>query len=174
MNWDAIGAVSEGLGALAVFITLAYLAVQVRQTREDVRRSISQARAEAQRQVHAAYRDPRVNAALIRAMDTERELRGEEPIAGFTQYAAERWGISREDAFLLFSVNIEAWEARLMVIPHADQLSALERHHFDAMIRGLYGEGSRSSARAFYELYIKPTQHPDAVAYVERVLASGS
>ncbi len=31
MNWDAIGAVGELLGATAVLVTLAYLAVQVRQ-----------------------------------------------------------------------------------------------------------------------------------------------
>lgn len=32
MNWDALGAISELLGAIAVFATLAYLAVQVRQS----------------------------------------------------------------------------------------------------------------------------------------------
>lgn len=32
MNWDAIAAISEGMGSLAVFITLVYLAIQVRQT----------------------------------------------------------------------------------------------------------------------------------------------
>ncbi len=31
MNWDAIGAVGETLGAIGVLITLAYLAVQIRQ-----------------------------------------------------------------------------------------------------------------------------------------------
>jgi hypothetical protein len=31
MNWDAIGAISEAIGAAAVIITLAYLAVQIRQ-----------------------------------------------------------------------------------------------------------------------------------------------
>ena len=30
MNWDAIGAIAEGIGALAVVITLAYLAIQVK------------------------------------------------------------------------------------------------------------------------------------------------
>src|SRR5262245_36650020 len=30
MNWEAIGAVSEALGAVAVFITLVYLALQIR------------------------------------------------------------------------------------------------------------------------------------------------
>ena len=31
MNWDALGAIAELLGAVAVFLTLAYLALQVRQ-----------------------------------------------------------------------------------------------------------------------------------------------
>ncbi len=32
MNWDALGAMAEMLGAIAVFLTLAYLTVQVRQS----------------------------------------------------------------------------------------------------------------------------------------------
>jgi hypothetical protein len=32
LNWDAIGATGEVLGAIAVFVTLAYIAVQVRST----------------------------------------------------------------------------------------------------------------------------------------------
>jgi len=36
MNWDAIGAVGEVIGALALVGTLGYLAVQIRsQTRQD-------------------------------------------------------------------------------------------------------------------------------------------
>lgn len=34
MTWEAVGAIAELLGALAVFATLAYLAVQIRQTKE--------------------------------------------------------------------------------------------------------------------------------------------
>lgn len=34
MNWEAIGAIAEILGAVAVLVTLAYLAVQVRHVRE--------------------------------------------------------------------------------------------------------------------------------------------
>ncbi len=33
MNWDAVGAIAETLGAIAVIISIAYLAMQVRQTR---------------------------------------------------------------------------------------------------------------------------------------------
>jgi hypothetical protein len=37
MNWDAVGAVAELLGALGVIITLAYLATQIRQNTQTVR-----------------------------------------------------------------------------------------------------------------------------------------
>lgn len=37
MNWDAVGAIAESLGALAVIISLIYLAAQVRQTRIQLR-----------------------------------------------------------------------------------------------------------------------------------------
>lgn len=33
MNWDAIGAIGELVGALAVVLTLAYLAMEVRRNR---------------------------------------------------------------------------------------------------------------------------------------------
>jgi hypothetical protein len=34
MNWDAIGAIGEVLGAIAVVVTLIYLGVQIRQNTE--------------------------------------------------------------------------------------------------------------------------------------------
>ncbi|MBL4820521.1 MAG: hypothetical protein JKY98_05960 [Gammaproteobacteria bacterium] len=37
MNWDAIGALSELLGAFAVFITLVYLAMQMKHTAAETR-----------------------------------------------------------------------------------------------------------------------------------------
>ena len=39
MNWEAIGAVGELVGAAAVVLTLGYLALQIRQTRLDTRAS---------------------------------------------------------------------------------------------------------------------------------------
>ena len=43
MNWDAIGAAGEVLGALAVFFTLFYLALQVRQSNHSARAESRQA-----------------------------------------------------------------------------------------------------------------------------------
>ncbi|GAF93200.1 unnamed protein product, partial [marine sediment metagenome] len=41
MNWDAIGAVGEIVGALAVVITLIFLTIQIRQSTAAVRHSTS-------------------------------------------------------------------------------------------------------------------------------------
>ena len=46
MNWEAIGAVGEILGALAVVATLGYLATQIRQNTKTARSSMRQAIAE--------------------------------------------------------------------------------------------------------------------------------
>ena len=40
MNWDAIAAIGQMLGSVAVLITLWYLALQVRHTRAQVARSV--------------------------------------------------------------------------------------------------------------------------------------
>jgi hypothetical protein len=47
MNWDAIGAIGEVVGALGVIVTLAYLAIQIRQNTASARVSTTQAILEA-------------------------------------------------------------------------------------------------------------------------------
>ncbi len=42
MNWEAIGAIGEILGAIGVIVTLAYLAVQIRQNTQVTRASTAQ------------------------------------------------------------------------------------------------------------------------------------
>lgn len=44
MNWEAIGAVGEAIGATAVVLTLGYLAMQIRDTRKLLRANVHQAR----------------------------------------------------------------------------------------------------------------------------------
>jgi len=44
MNWEAIGAIGEVLGAFGVIVTLAYLAIQIRQNSHQLERSSESAR----------------------------------------------------------------------------------------------------------------------------------
>ena len=39
MNWDAVGAIAESVGALGVIFSLVYLALQVRQNTQQIRLS---------------------------------------------------------------------------------------------------------------------------------------
>ncbi len=41
MNWEAIGAVGETVGALAVLVTLVYLAMQIRQNTKSVQAAVN-------------------------------------------------------------------------------------------------------------------------------------
>jgi hypothetical protein len=40
MNWDAVGAISEAIGVVAILISLAYLAVQIRQSTREFSRGL--------------------------------------------------------------------------------------------------------------------------------------
>ena len=46
MNWDALAAVGEILGSVAVLVTLGYLTLQVRHARSEARRALGQGRLE--------------------------------------------------------------------------------------------------------------------------------
>ena len=63
MNWNAIGASGEVLGALAVVITLGYLAVQIRQNTAQQKREETVSIQQGQNEVVSKLNDP----AMVRA-----------------------------------------------------------------------------------------------------------
>jgi len=67
MNWDAIGAVSELVGALAVVITLIYLALQIRQNTRAVRLDTGHAITEEFRSMFALMAEHKELAELVHA-----------------------------------------------------------------------------------------------------------
>ena len=66
MNWEAIGAIGEVLGAAAVVATLGYLAVQIRQNSRAVKNSAAQSMlSEANASLRVASSDPSTARAVI-------------------------------------------------------------------------------------------------------------
>ena len=55
MNWDAIGASAELLGAAGVIVTVIYLAVQIRQNTNQIEIQTNSSRAESEREVLEAW-----------------------------------------------------------------------------------------------------------------------
>jgi len=164
MNWDAIGAIGEMIGSVAVLATLGYLAVQVRHAREDVRRSISNARSEANRDALAALAEERTLPLMLKANAFEGALPNR-----FVAYAMENWAMTEEEAWRLNFALATGWQFRLQLIPHVANMSPMERHDFDTVLRVLYG--TPSVQRTYYETIIKERAHPGAVQYIENVLA---
>ena len=72
MNWDALGAIAELLGAVAVFFTLAYLALQVRQNANALRHQNEFSAA----QIMQARTDTLINASAA-MLSNEQNLQGQ-------------------------------------------------------------------------------------------------
>jgi hypothetical protein len=164
MDWEAIGAVGEVLGSLAVFITLGYLAVQIRHARSEARRALSQGRSEAHRDLLAQARDEAVLTATLKG---EVAL-GAHP-APFQAALMDQAGLTYEEAFRVMNMNIAWWTYFLQIVPYVDELPPIERTAFENRVRGAYGRPGVS--RLFFETYLKSSAHPNALRYVESVLA---
>ncbi len=89
MNWEAIGAIGELIGAVAVLVTLIYLAVQVRQAKHEISLVGRQARAN-----HAT--------GVLQPLITSAEL--PEICAKLEMFDYGDYGLSREE-----SIRFGAW-----------------------------------------------------------------
>ena len=167
MNWDAIGALGQMLGSLAVFVTLGYLAGQVRYAKTETRRALSQGRAEAARDILARQTIDRINNAHLKA---DAVLGGAH--SPFMTALIGHAGLSEEEASLLHWTQYSWWMYRLQIIPIVDELTPMERQSFDSSLAANYG--LPGVHRLFYETQIKPFAHPDAIRYVESVLAKSA
>ena len=167
MNWDAISAIGQLLGSVAVFVTLGYLAVQVRHGRQETRRALSQSRGDGFRDMMSYEIDPRLSGIAAKAGAT---LGAEMP----SKIAAvmERSGLNPDEMRLMFWKEYGWWMYRVQLMAHADDLSPMERHMFDNAVRNAYGRPGLG--RLCYEDLFKRSAHPEAIAYVEDLLAQAT
>lgn len=115
MNWEAFGAVAEFGGAIAVVVSLIYLAVQVRQNTRAIRGQTAHAVTERQQaELHWSHE---IASVFTRAIETPRGLS-----------SAEAWSLSewltsaivmRQNEFRQFRLGLlerEAWEQSEQVV----------------------------------------------------------
>jgi hypothetical protein len=106
LNWDAIGAVGEVMGAVAVLVTLGYLAVQIRQNTQSVSTSVYES---AMSGFNALTRDLTANAdlasILIRAhadpasLDENEQLRLNAYIRSYANHLYKLHRLYQQGAF---------------------------------------------------------------------------
>jgi len=161
VNWDAIAAVGQAVSALA----LVFVIVQIRHARAEAQRALSQGRAEGVRDILSLATDERVNRLVIKANSTL----GTQTFP-FAAEISERTGLTSEECSVVFLLQLQWWNHTLQVIPHIDELPAMERVQFD---NGIVARFSSGVGRLFYD-HMKGANHPDAVDYVENLLAGPS
>ena len=166
MSWDAVGAIGELVGSLAVLVTLAYVAIQVRHTRAQLEVSIQQKRYDTFRELLLeTLRNPelrrtydktgKVYSAEIQSLDELFQL-------------AE---LTREEMAMFRNHQLAFWQYRIETIEQIQNLTQVQKDEFDRGIRRIYGS---SPARLWYETVRKNGSNPEAVKYIDAVLAQGA
>ena len=112
MNWEAIGAIGEVLGAAAVVVTLGYLAVQIRQNSQAVKNSAAQMLlSEANESLRVASSSPDTARAVILGQTLFEEL-SEGEKAQFITWVFS-WMRTIEQAYFQYEkgyIDEEIWE----------------------------------------------------------------
>jgi hypothetical protein len=135
MNWEAIGAIGEWFGAVAVLATLVYLAVQVRHARNGLQQSVLQNRDQAVRHLMLeAISSPTLSSAFAKGS----AIFGGPPAHKALQEAAD---LTLEEAQAFSSYTIAWWFYRAETIRNISQLSDSQREDFDSNIFGSYSTG---------------------------------
>ena len=162
MNWEAIAAIGQMLGSVAVFVALGYLAIQQRYTRRELQRSISQSRSDAARQLMMTQAtDGRLVSILQRASTEHGGV--------FPRIATPTSTITLEEEATWSAWEFAWWQYRTQTITHIDELPAGECVQFDRGVGAAYG--LPGSSRVWYEHFKVSTLNPDAVRYIDNLLA---
>ncbi len=124
MNWEAIGAIGEILGAIAVLVTLVYLAAQIRQNSRFVRAATYHSTSRARNEFNfAVAMTPELSALLVRARDDSTSFDAEER----QRFNSLMWGFFNlfEDSLMQRTNGLltrESWESTRWAM--ADMLSS--------------------------------------------------
>jgi len=162
MNWAAIGAIGEVLGSVAVFITLGYLAVQVRHAREAIARSSRQSRYDALREAYTMWASSMELADATARLGIALAL----PASRFTDIATEA-GLSRAEALLVMNSLRVSWTLTEQTIEALGELSPGARAQAAFNYRETWGKG----VGGLWYKTLKEHLNPDAVRYVDKLLA---
>lgn len=121
MNWEAIGAAGELVGAVAVFMTLLYLAKQIRQNSQAVKNSAAQTLlSEANGALQVAASDPGTARAVILGQTLLEEL-SEGERAQFIVWIFA-WMRTIEQAYFQYlqgNIDPEIWEGQVVHLRQA-------------------------------------------------------
>ena len=164
MNWDAIGAIAEVLGAVAVLATIIYLAIQVRGAREELRHSIEQNTESTNLTLTLEpLRNPQLHAATSKAVASSGKVLA-------AREALKTLGDFTEDELSLLHTYYFAWWLNYSgAIANINYLSSTRRQALEARLRFHYGSGPH---KVWFDGYREGLARDDpAIEFVAKLLA---
>jgi hypothetical protein len=166
MNWEAIGAIGQVLSAAA----LGFVMLQIGQAREQMRRSISDARAQALREMLVNRANhPELRATLVKARRAlDRNWKG----SLGSRRLVEEAGLTQEESDALVAEQAAWWNNRVQMFPYLDDLSPDERGVFDAGLRSFYGDDP--VGRLWIGVLRESGASSDLLRYIDGVLAQSA
>ena len=165
MNWEEVGAIGQILGSLAVFVTIGFLAIQVRHSETESQRAMERIRRERGQQFLTLATDERLAAIHVKA---NKALGG--MTAPYFVAASKELGLTEVEAYSLFLKQLARWNLHAYSILDVDELRPRDRAQLD---RGLDSTWSEPAFRFWYQ-HLKTTLHANAVRYVDNLLAHSS
>jgi hypothetical protein len=167
VNWDAIGAIAELLGASAVLVTLLYLSWQIRNSREELRFSIRQNRSAILREfVMETSRDDDLRRILVEAQIAN----GDELPTG-VEILMKVCGLSHDDASKLNSYFLAQWLYRITTLNNIEDLNGSERASFEQQLHRNYTLGIESVwFNALRGTFKKQVDDLPIFAYVDKLI----
>ncbi len=147
MNWDAIGAIGEIVGAVAVVASLAYLAAQIRNQNRESRLAAMHEISNDFRESTSKILDGDLSHIFVKALESFEILTEEERLRLIVVFI----GIFRswEEAFIRHDIghlDSRAWEPILsyytfiMSTPAARKVWEMRKEHFDDRFRDFVDE----------------------------------
>jgi hypothetical protein len=165
MSLMELGAIGEFVAALGVFVTLIYLARQVRHARSDVQLSAQHARLQA---IRDNWLNRSRNAELLDAIIKAEDALGVVFLEnGFVQALIEQGGLSRREAYLVHFDQQIQWQNWVHTAENIEDQSPGSIARMDAGIRRHYKHGY---GRLFWERQRDQGHEKAAIAYFEKVL----
>ncbi len=142
MNWDAIGAVGEIIGAAAVVISLAYLALQIRTQNRESRIAATHEILEAFRNVSIPFQDESNATVMLNAMkdfnsleevDRVRTIAMVTPMFRVWEEAFYQYQRGRLENAMWISMSMQYSD--FMAVATFEKVWALRRHVFSEQFR---------------------------------------
>lgn len=161
MNWDAIGAVAEVLGGVATVATLAYLALQIRQSSAATRAQIRQSIADSQiHYLNSRSTDPFLRRATQDAFAGHEMDDGDTVALRVHLVAHLRLFESHHSQFRLGALDEEDWRAQRTLLRGLLRIDAYRQAY--AFIRTTYGEAWNREFAAEVERCLSEPKSPAA------------